>query len=323
MARCAQIWNWYRMRWILSTSRSFKTGLRTFRTLRVAVYVGALHVDRLDVDLVIDLAGSIPNLEIVLVGPNSLGVGSDRRLKGVPNVTLLGPRTYAVVPAYLQHADVVIVPHIVSPFTDSLDPIKAYECLAVGRPTIATPVAGFRGLPSPVVVAQREGFVAEVAKTLAGDDTVVNSVVPSWTERAVAFAGALRRARRREGSTSPGLTRDAELTKCGLFAGCRRYFECVGFTSGRRRSFDVYPRNACKPSSLCGCHVFGYRSERRIRRVATGRAASASSEFLWHSEKAASPQTCCRGFVNPWSRRRFADLFWDPNDYYCSRPCRV
>ena len=48
-----------------------------------------------------------------------------------PNVHLLGARPYEDVPAYLQHADVVIVPHRVSPFTESLDPIKAYECLAI------------------------------------------------------------------------------------------------------------------------------------------------------------------------------------------------
>ena len=149
----------------------------------VAVYVGTLHEERLDIDLIVDLAGAIPNLEIVLVGPSSLGVESTRRLEAHPNVTLLGPRPYAVVPAYLQHADVVIVPHIVSPFTDSLDPIKAYECLAVGRPTIATPVAGFRALSSPVVVVERENFIVEVANALARDDTVMNSVVPSWTER--------------------------------------------------------------------------------------------------------------------------------------------
>jgi hypothetical protein len=71
----------------------------------------------------------------------------------------------------------------------------AYECLAVGRPTIATPAAGFRALSSPVVVVEREGFVVEVAEALARDDNVMNSEVPSWTERAVAFAGALRRAR--------------------------------------------------------------------------------------------------------------------------------
>ena len=40
----------------------------------VAVYVGTLHEDRLDIDLIVELAGALPNLEIVLVGPSSLGV---------------------------------------------------------------------------------------------------------------------------------------------------------------------------------------------------------------------------------------------------------
>ena len=65
------------------------------------------------------------------------------------SVRLLGPRPYADVPGYLQHADVIVVPHRVDAFTESLDPIKAYECLAVARPVVATPVAGLsraRGL---------------------------------------------------------------------------------------------------------------------------------------------------------------------------------
>ena len=59
----------------------------------------------------------------------------------------------------MQHADVVVIPHLVNPFTESLDPIKAYECLAAGRPTVATPVAGFRELGPPIVIADRSRFV--------------------------------------------------------------------------------------------------------------------------------------------------------------------
>ena len=40
----------------------------------------------------------------------------------------------AVVPAYLTHADVLLVPHVVTPFTDSLDPIKLYEYRAAEPP---------------------------------------------------------------------------------------------------------------------------------------------------------------------------------------------
>ncbi len=81
---------------------------------------------------------------------------------------MLGPRAYADVPAYLQHADIVIVPHLVTPFTESLDPIKAYECLAIETPTVATPVAGFRELAASIRVASRESFVVSRTRDPSG-----------------------------------------------------------------------------------------------------------------------------------------------------------
>ncbi len=105
------------------------------------------------------------------------------------------------IPAYLQHADVVIVPHLVNPFTESLDPIKAYECLAAGRPTVTTPVAGFRHLGPPVVVAEEGRFVAATLSALSGASPPgtppgpAQADVPSWHERAVAMASVMDRAR--------------------------------------------------------------------------------------------------------------------------------
>jgi len=162
----------------------------------VAVYVGTLHEDRLDVGLVAELASARPDLTVVLVGPDSLNEASRARLGTHRNVELLGPRPYAQVPGYLQHADVVIVPHVVSPFTESLDPIKAYECVAVGRPTVATPVAGFRGLDEPVRTVHRAGFVATVGAVVdAGWVPSRPGPVAGWDERAAAFDAVLRRTR--------------------------------------------------------------------------------------------------------------------------------
>jgi glycosyltransferase involved in cell wall biosynthesis len=153
-----------------------------------AVYVGSLHDARLDVELVADLADSHPHLSVLLVGPDSLGGESRHLLASMPNVCLLGTRPYADVPAYLQHADVVIVPHRVSPFTESLDPIKAYECLAVSSPTVATPVAGFREYRDVFTVVSREDFVRCVSDTLAAGKRLCSPVEPvSWTERAAAL----------------------------------------------------------------------------------------------------------------------------------------
>jgi glycosyltransferase involved in cell wall biosynthesis len=179
-----------------------------------ALYVGTLHEHRLDVDLCRRLARERPDLQLVFVGPVALSASVRAALEAAPNVHLLGPRPYAEVPAYLQHADVLVVPHLASPFTESLDPIKAYECLAVGRPTVATPVAGFRTLGPPVRCAPPEEFVAAVAQALAGPDPGPPvAVVPTWAERAAAFGRVLDRvAAARGGSASvgrPGTTEDS------------------------------------------------------------------------------------------------------------------
>jgi teichuronic acid biosynthesis glycosyltransferase TuaH len=161
----------------------------------VAVYVGTLHEDRLNVALVQQLAAEIPELQIALVGPSSLCASSTKRLDSMPNVHFLGARPYASVPGYLQHSDVLIVPHVVTPFTESLDPIKAYECQAVARPTVATPVAGFRDLGDPIHVAPSERFAAEVRAVLAEPCDRQSGEVASWAERARTFHAALSQAR--------------------------------------------------------------------------------------------------------------------------------
>jgi teichuronic acid biosynthesis glycosyltransferase TuaH len=161
----------------------------------VALYVGTLHEDRLDVDLCRQVAEALPEVQLVLLGPNSLTPGSIGILSALANVSMPGARPYDSVPAYLQHADVIVIPHRVTPFTESLDPIKAYECLAAGRPTVATPVAGFRQLGPPVVVTPPESFVAEVRRVLAAPGPVptVPPEVPTWRQRAEAFSAVMAR----------------------------------------------------------------------------------------------------------------------------------
>ncbi len=194
--------------------------LSLFRTVRprpvdlppspVAVYVGTLHTWRIDVPLVMELAAARPDLQVVLVGPDSLPRDVSEQLAGVPGIHILGARPYDQVPAYLQHADVVVIPHLVNPFTESLDPIKAYECLAAGRPTVATPVAGFRELGPPVVIADRSRFVEATSAALAtagptgtpgapGPSGAPGTVpIPTWHDRAEAMAAVMERVRHQD-----------------------------------------------------------------------------------------------------------------------------
>ncbi|MGA8723624.1 MAG: glycosyltransferase [Acidimicrobiales bacterium] len=169
----------------------------------VVLYAGTLHEERVDVPLILELAEAAPHVSVVLLGPDCLTSLHSSELRQPRNVLVLGPRPYSDIPAYLQHADVLIVPHLVNAFTESLDPIKAYECLAAGRPTVATPVAGFRHLGPPIVVAERSAFVAAVLAALEGAGTTGAAVppdqhrapIPSWHERALAMASVMDRAR--------------------------------------------------------------------------------------------------------------------------------
>jgi len=168
----------------------------------VAVYVGTLHGDRTDVPLILDLAEARPDLQIALVGTDHLGRSDSERLAAVATIHFLGPQPYDQVPGFMQHADIVVIPHLVNPFTESLDPIKAYECLAAGRPTVATPVAGFRDLGPPIDVCDRDRFVAAVAALVdspaSADDRDTprgSSEVASWRQRAEAMLQVMHRVR--------------------------------------------------------------------------------------------------------------------------------
>jgi teichuronic acid biosynthesis glycosyltransferase TuaH len=159
-----------------------------------AVYVGTLHADRLDVAVVAAAARrlAVDGGSVVLVGPDALEAG-ERRALDAAGVVRLGARAFGEVPAYLQHATALIVPHVVDAFTDSLDPIKLYEYRAVGRPVVSTGVAGFRDLPG-VVLADAERFPEAVAEVVAADPpTTVEDGIPDWSDRVAAFAGAVER----------------------------------------------------------------------------------------------------------------------------------
>lgn len=166
----------------------------------VAVYAGTVHTDRVDVDLCVATGRALgPRGRLVLVGPAPLPPDARQRLVEA-GVVLTGPRPRDEVPGYLQHADLLVVPHVVDAFTDSLDPIKLYEYQAVGRPVVSTPVAGFRDGDDPrVTVAAGDDFVAAVLRGLPATDRFpvgADREVPTWHDRVVAMRAVIDRVSR-------------------------------------------------------------------------------------------------------------------------------
>ena len=135
----------------------------------IAGYFGAVN-ERIDADLLVYLAESLPDVSIVLIGPvfadfklsdfdtrwASVLPGPDSpgfRLKHKPdNLHFLGLRSYDVLPNYLKAFDVCLLPYVLNDVTRDIHPVKVLEYLAPGKPVVATPI--------PDIVRFYDGIVA-------------------------------------------------------------------------------------------------------------------------------------------------------------------
>lgn len=135
-------------------------------------YTGTIHGDRFDVGLVADVARAFPKGSVVLVGPDHLTEDEKRKLTLIGNVHFTGAIPYGRVPEVMAQFDVCMVPHVETVFTNSLNPLKLWEYLAVGKPIVSTNVAGFRSYPHLCHIASGIGpFIQACRQALEENGT--------------------------------------------------------------------------------------------------------------------------------------------------------
>ncbi|MGD1096490.1 MAG: glycosyltransferase [Bryobacteraceae bacterium] len=94
--------------------------------------------DWVDLELIRHLALARPGWSFVLIGEVRTDTSCVREL---PNVHLLGRRTYQSLPGYCKAFDIAILPFVVNELTLAANPLKLREYLAAGLPVVATPPA--------------------------------------------------------------------------------------------------------------------------------------------------------------------------------------
>jgi glycosyltransferase involved in cell wall biosynthesis len=118
----------------------------------IAVYVGAFDI-WFDADLISFCAEKLPDVSFVMIGDaETLG---RHRVRSLRNVHFLGTRARSEVPAYLQHADVGLIPfdRMRCPeLIDHVNPLKLYEYCACGLPVVSTSWAEMRGFDHPATL---------------------------------------------------------------------------------------------------------------------------------------------------------------------------
>lgn len=159
-----------------------------------AVYVGQTG-PLFDQRLLARVAVERPHVSFVLIGPS----GDLASLAGIANVHRLGPVEWSELPAFLQHADVGLIPFAADPhrdYVEGVNPLKLYEYMASGIPVVSTRWTELERIGAPgLALAEAQGFGAALDRTLAAptpsDPLRAFAAASDWDQRLRAVLNAL------------------------------------------------------------------------------------------------------------------------------------
>lgn len=133
-----------------------------------------LLADWVDFELIRKTAEAFPEGSVVLIG--KVSVDAERKIgivSDVPNIHLLGRKSYSDLPAYCRAFDVALNPFVINELTLAANPLKVREYLAAGVPVVSTDIPEVRMLADCQAAATHEEFIDEIRKALASKKTDV------------------------------------------------------------------------------------------------------------------------------------------------------
>lgn len=106
-----------------------------YRTIggKIILYIGALE-EWVDLEAMRYAACAAPDLTFMLVGPCKVDLSL---FNGVTNIISIGRKPYEAMPAYIQHAEVCILPFRDVEVARNSDPLKVLQYIAMGRPVVS------------------------------------------------------------------------------------------------------------------------------------------------------------------------------------------
>lgn len=123
--------------------------------------------ERMDMELVAQLADLRPDWNFALVGPLAKICPDDLPTRA--NIRHFGLQSYEALPAILNRFDVAMMPFALNEATRAISPTKTLEFLAGGKPVVSTPISDVVELYSSAtsIAATAVQFVAAIDEILA------------------------------------------------------------------------------------------------------------------------------------------------------------
>lgn len=135
-------------------------------------FIGAVSSYKVNLDLISYLATQRPQYNIVIIGEVGEGDPSTKIdiLRQHKNIHLLGPKPYHVLPQYLKHFDVALLPNNLNEYTDNMFPMKFFEYLAAGKPIVSVDLSSIQEFHKVVKIGKDHSeFASAVDAVISGD----------------------------------------------------------------------------------------------------------------------------------------------------------
>ncbi|NMG19332.1 glycosyltransferase family 4 protein [Brasilonema bromeliae] len=166
----------------------------------LVVYAGALRKFK-GIDILVDVAALMPNIQIVCAGGDEKEVAHYQQLARdlqVNNITFLGYLLHKDLPSLLQAADILAHPHCSGQAATFTSPLKLFDYLTSGNPIVATEIPSLMEFKNTNAIAawcepdspsKFAEAIAQVLKThprkVEGYQDIINFVKQfSWENRA-------------------------------------------------------------------------------------------------------------------------------------------
>ncbi len=144
------------------------------------IFIGAIDAYKLELTMLTELIVATPDWTYVLIGPVGESDPSTdvTALNGLDNVSLLGTRSYQLLPVYLAYADVALLPLRLNEYTSNMFPMKFFEYLASGCPVVGTAIPSLEDQADVATLCEPtpEAFEEAIKSVLSG-------VVPPLEDR--------------------------------------------------------------------------------------------------------------------------------------------
>lgn len=141
----------------------------------IIMYSGA-WASWIDDELVYEVANEFKNSLVVIIGTQF----GKKVNNTIPNIKYLGYMNYDLLPNFIKHSTVCIIPFKIEDLTIAANPIKMYEYLASGKPVVSTDIPEARNIPAVHVGKNHLSFIQKIRSIFDGTLEFPEHDVNNW-----------------------------------------------------------------------------------------------------------------------------------------------